>query len=134
MSKLERKAAVVTAAGRGFSRATALAFTREGTSEADADILEQDKQETARMTMELGGNALAITCDLARNYDVMRGVRRDPQTFWGRDFPFNNANIEYTIKPAAEVTEEEWDRIIDTDFHSVFLCMKHEIPLMLKQA
>lgn len=55
------------------------------------------------------------------------------ETFGRLDFAFNNAGIEYAIKPAADVTEEEWDRIIDIDLRGVFVCMKHEIPLMLKQ-
>jgi NAD(P)-dependent dehydrogenase (short-subunit alcohol dehydrogenase family) len=65
MSKFEGKVSVVTGAGSGIGRATALAFPREGASVAVADILEQDNQETARMIMDLGGHALAITCDVA---------------------------------------------------------------------
>jgi NAD(P)-dependent dehydrogenase (short-subunit alcohol dehydrogenase family) len=133
MSKFEGKVSVVTGAGSGIGRATALAFAREGASVAVADILEQDNQETARMIMDLGGHALAITCDVARNDDVRRALDETVKTFGRLDFAFNNAGIEYAFKPAAEITEEEWDRIIDIDLRSVFLCMKHEIPLMLKQ-
>jgi NAD(P)-dependent dehydrogenase (short-subunit alcohol dehydrogenase family) len=133
MSKFEGKVSVVTGAGSGIGRATALAFAREGASVAVADILEQDNQETARMIMDLGGHALAITCDVARNDDVRRALDETVKTFGRLDFAFNNAGIEYAFKPAAETTEEEWDRIIDIDLRGVFLCMKHEIPLMLKQ-
>jgi NAD(P)-dependent dehydrogenase (short-subunit alcohol dehydrogenase family) len=133
MSKFEGKVSVVTGAGSGIGRATALAFAREGASVAVADILEQDNQETARMIMDLGGHALAITCDVARNDDVRRALDETVKTFGRLDFAFNNAGIEYALKPAAEITEEEWDRIIDIDLRGVFLCMKHEIPLMLKQ-
>jgi NAD(P)-dependent dehydrogenase (short-subunit alcohol dehydrogenase family) len=133
MSKFEGKVSVVTGAGSGIGRATALAFAREGASVAFADILEQDNQETARMIMDLGGHALAITCDVARNDDVRRALDETVKTFGRLDFAFNNAGIEYAFKPAAEITEEEWDRIIDIDLRGVFLCMKHEIPLMLKQ-
>jgi len=133
MSKFEGKVSVVTGAGSGIGRATALAFAREGASVAIADILEQDNQETARMIMDLGGHALAITCDVARNDDVRRALDETVKTFGRLDFAFNNAGIEYAFKPAAEITEEEWDRIIDIDLRGVFLCMKHEIPLMHKQ-
>jgi NAD(P)-dependent dehydrogenase (short-subunit alcohol dehydrogenase family) len=133
MSKFEGKVSVITGAGSGIGRATALAFAREGASVAVADILEQDSQETARMIMDLGGHALAITCDVARNDDVRRALDETVKTFGRLDFAFNNAGIEYAFKPAAEITEEEWDRIIDIDLRGVFLCMKHEIPLMLKQ-
>jgi NAD(P)-dependent dehydrogenase (short-subunit alcohol dehydrogenase family) len=133
MSKFEGKVSVITGAGSGIGRATALAFAREGASVAVADILEQDSQETACMIMDLGGHALAITCDVARNDDVRRALDETVKTFGRLDFAFNNAGIEYAFKPAAEITEEEWDRIIDIDLRGVFLCMKHEIPLMLKQ-
>jgi NAD(P)-dependent dehydrogenase (short-subunit alcohol dehydrogenase family) len=133
MSKFEGKVSVVTGAGSGIGRATALAFAREGASVAVADILEQDNQETARMIIDLGGHAFAITCDVARNDDVRRALDETVKTFGRLDFAFNNAGIEYAFKPAAEITEEEWDRIIDIDLRGVFLCMKHEIPLMLKQ-
>src|SRR5439155_20207873 len=49
------------------------------------------------------------------------------------DFAFNNAGVEQPITSAAEITEEEWDRIIRVNLRGVFLCLKHEIPLMLKQ-
>jgi NAD(P)-dependent dehydrogenase (short-subunit alcohol dehydrogenase family) len=49
------------------------------------------------------------------------------------DIAFNNAGVEQPVTPAADITEEEWDRIVDIDLRSVFLCMKYEIPLMLEQ-
>ena len=114
------KVAFVTGAANGIGRAAALAFAREGASVAVADVSEKGNQETARMIMDLGGHALAITCDVSRNDDVRRALDETVKTFSRLDFAFNNAGIEYTIKPAAEVTEEEWDRIIDIDLRGVF--------------
>jgi NAD(P)-dependent dehydrogenase (short-subunit alcohol dehydrogenase family) len=54
-------------------------------------------------------------------------------TFGRLDFAFNNAGVEQPPTVTAEITEEEWDRIVDIDLRGVFLCMKHEIPLLLKQ-
>ena len=85
------------------------------------------------MIQELGGHALAVRCDVSLAEDVQRALNATIETFGRLDFAFNNAGIEYTIKPAADVTEEEWDRIIDIDLRGVFLCMKYEIPLILKQ-
>lgn len=126
------KVAFVTGAANGIGRATALAFAREGASVVVADVSEQGNQETARMIKKQGGRALAVRCDVSRAEDVQRALNATIETFGRLDFAFNNAGIEYTIKPAAEVTEEEWDRIIDIDLRGVFLCMKHEIPLMLE--
>jgi NAD(P)-dependent dehydrogenase (short-subunit alcohol dehydrogenase family) len=85
------------------------------------------------MIQELGGHALAVTCDVRRNEDVRRALNATIETFGRLDFAFNNAGIGYTIQPLADVPEEEWDRILDIDLRGVFLCMKHELPLMLEQ-
>jgi len=127
------KVAFVTGAANGIGRAAALAFARKGASVVVADVSETQNQETARMIQDLGGRALAVACDVSRNADVQRALNATVDRFGRLDFAFNNAGIEYTIKPAADVTEEEWNRIIDIDLRGVFLCMKHEIPLMLKQ-
>jgi len=127
------KVAFVTGGANGIGRAAALAFARDGASVVVADVSETQNQETARMIQDLGGRALAVACDVSRNVDVQRALNATVDRFGRLDFAFNNAGIEYTIKPAADVTEEEWNRIIDIDLRGVFLCMKHEIPLMLKQ-
>jgi NAD(P)-dependent dehydrogenase (short-subunit alcohol dehydrogenase family) len=127
------KVAFVTGAGSGIGRATALAFAREGASVVVADVSEQANQQTARMIEEFGGRALAVRCDVTRTDDVRGALEKTIETFGRLDVAFNNAGIEYKIQPAAEVTEAEWDRIMDIDLRGVFLCMKYEIPLMLKQ-
>ncbi len=127
------KGAFVTGAAGGIGRATALAFAREGASVVVADILEQDNQETARMIEEQGGRALAVTCDVRRTEDVTAALNKTIATFGRLDAAFNNAGIEQAPKATADITEEEWDRIIGIDLRGVFLCMKYEIPLMLKQ-
>jgi NAD(P)-dependent dehydrogenase (short-subunit alcohol dehydrogenase family) len=127
------KVAFVTGAASGIGRAAALAFAREGASVVVADVSEQGNQETARMIEERGERALAVTCDVTRAEDIKAALDKTVDAFGRLDFAFNNAGIEYTIQPAADVTEEEWARIIAIDLNGVFLCMKHEIPLILKQ-
>ena len=128
------KVAFVTGAGSGIGRATALAFARAGANVVVADIGEQGNQETARLIEQQGGRALAIRCDVTRAEGVKAALERTVAAFGRLDFAFNNAGIE-PRKPApiADYDEEEWNRIIDIDLRGVFLCMKHEIPLMLKQ-
>ena len=128
------KVAFVTGAGGGIGRATAMAFAREGASMVVADISEKDNQETARMVEEQGGRALAISCDVMRADEIKAALDSAIDAFGRLDFAFNNAGIEpRKPAPTADYDLDEWDRIIGIDLRGVFLSMKYEIPLMLKQ-
>ena len=127
------KVAFVTGAANGIGRAAALAFAREGASVVVADVSEQGNQETARMIEESGGRTLAVRCDVTRVEDVKAALDKAVEAFGRLDFAFNNAGVEQAITATADLTEEEWDRIVGINLGGVFLCMKYEIPLMLKQ-
>ena len=127
------KVAFVTGAAGGIGGATALAFAREGASVVVADISEQGNQETTRMIEGSGGRALAIRCDVSRAEDVKAALDKTIETFGRLDVAFNNAGVEQAPKATTNITEEEWNRIMGIDLRGVFLCMKYEIPLMLKQ-
>jgi NAD(P)-dependent dehydrogenase (short-subunit alcohol dehydrogenase family) len=127
------KVVFVTGAASGIGRATALAFAREGAGVVVSDISEQNVRETARRIEELGGRALAVGCNVTRTEDVKAALDRTIETFGRLDAAFNNAGVENEVKPMADVTEEEWDRIVAINLRGVFLCMKYEVPLMLEQ-
>ena len=129
----EGKVAFVTGAANGIGRATALAFAREGANVAVADISEIGNQETARIIEERGGRALAVKFDVTRAEDVKAALDRTIDAFGRLDAAFNNAGAEQPVAAIADLTEEEWDRVVSVNLRSVFLCMKYEIPLMLKQ-
>ncbi|HXX85652.1 MAG TPA: SDR family oxidoreductase [Casimicrobiaceae bacterium] len=128
------KVAFVTGAASGIGRSAAIAFAREGASVVVADVSDQGNRETARMIEEQGGRTLAVRCDVTRAEDVKAALHKTIEAFGRLDIAFNNAGVEpKKLVRTAEVEEEEWDRIINIDLRGVFLCMKHEIPLMLKQ-
>jgi NAD(P)-dependent dehydrogenase (short-subunit alcohol dehydrogenase family) len=134
MGSFAGKVAFVTGAGSGIGRAAALAFAREGAGVVAADVSEQGNQETVRLVEGLGGRAVAVRCDVTRAADLKAALDRTVEAFGRLDFAFNNAGIEpRKPAPTADYDEEEWDRIIDINLRGVFLCMKYEIPLILKQ-
>jgi NAD(P)-dependent dehydrogenase (short-subunit alcohol dehydrogenase family) len=126
------KVAFVTGAGSGMGRTTALAFAREGASVVLADVSDQGNQETARMIEELGRRSLAVRCDVTRSEDVQAALNQAVGAFGRLDIAFNNAGAEQKPGVTADVTEEEWDRILAINLRGMFLCMKYEIPLMLE--
>jgi NAD(P)-dependent dehydrogenase (short-subunit alcohol dehydrogenase family) len=127
------KVAFVTGAASGIGRAAALAFAREGAAVVAADMSEQGNRETARLIEEQGGRALAVRCDVTRAGDVAAALAKTAEAFGRLDFAFNNAGIEPRgPAPTADYDEDEWDRIFDTNLRGMFLCMKHEIPLILR--
>jgi NAD(P)-dependent dehydrogenase (short-subunit alcohol dehydrogenase family) len=126
------KVAFVTGAGSGIGRTRALAFARQGAGVVIADVAEHGSKETARMISELGGQALTVRCDVTQSEEVRAALDQAVNTFGRLDIAFNNAGAEQKVNATADITEEEWDRIIAINLRGVFLCMKYEIPLMLQ--
>src|SRR5579872_4844399 len=130
---LSGKVAFITGGASGIGRAAALAFAREGASVVVADVSEKGNEETARIVEEQARRALAVKCDVTRTEEVKAALDKAVETFGRLDFAFNNAGIEpRKLAPTADYDLEEWEKIIEIDLRGVFLCMKHEIPLMLK--
>src|SRR5437660_570166 len=131
---LTGKVECVIGAGGGSGRATAMAFAHEGARVVVADVSEKENQQTAHMIEEQGGRALAVRCDVTQAEDLKAALDKTIEAFGRLDFAFNNAGIEpRKPAPTADYDLEEWERIINIDLRGVFLCMKYEIPLMLKQ-
>jgi len=132
-ARLEKKVALVTGAASGIGRATALAFARDGATVAVADVTEGAGNETVAMIQKAGGTAKFFRCDVSKATEVEKLVKDVVAAFGRLDCAHNNAGIEGKQAPTADCTEETWDRTIAINLKGVWLCMKFEIPQMLKQ-
>lgn len=124
------KVAIVTGAAFGIGRSTAIAFARRGAKVVIADWLEDNT--TLRQIQGEGGTAMFVKCDVSSNADVAHLVNETIRKFGRLDFAANNAGIEGLTANTHECTEENWDKTININLKGVWLCLKHEIPVMLK--
>jgi NAD(P)-dependent dehydrogenase (short-subunit alcohol dehydrogenase family) len=132
MDKLNGKVALITGAGSGIGRATAVLFAQEGAKIAVADYVAEDGEETVRLIEEAGGEAIFIEADVRKSADVQRMIQSAVDTFGRLDILHNNAGVN-TICLLAEVAEEEWDRVLDTNLKGTFLGTRYALPVMLGQ-
>ena len=135
---LEGKSALVTGGASGIGRATALAFARDGARVAVADILEEAAQSTVAEIEAMGGQALAIACDVTDDDAVKAMIAATVDAFGGLDCAFNNAGIApYQVNAGgqkiADVAPEAWRRLIDVNLTGVWLCLRHEVAQMRAQ-
>lgn len=130
----ESRVALVTGGNSGIGRATALAFAAEGARVVVAARREQEGRQTVDAIRELGGEAYFIKTDVTRSEQVEAMVAGCVDKYGGLDYAVNNSGIlgtEFTM--TADYAEDVWDQVIDVNLKGVFLCMKHEIPQMLKR-
>jgi NAD(P)-dependent dehydrogenase (short-subunit alcohol dehydrogenase family) len=129
---LKDKVAIVTGAASGIGRATALAFAHAGTKVVVSDVDTSGGEETVRQVTDAGGEAFFVKTDVSHSQDVQAMVRRAVETYGRLDFAVNNAGIGGEQAPTADYSEEDWQQVIDINLTGAFLCMKYQIPEMLK--
>lgn len=131
---LEGKVTLVTGGGSGIGRASALAFAREGAKVAVADISVEGGEDTVRMIKEAGVDSIFVQVDVTKAGEVEEMVKRCVSSYGRIDCAFNNAGITGHFEgPIQDCPEEAWDEMLLVNLKSVFLCLKYEIPQMLKQ-
>jgi NAD(P)-dependent dehydrogenase (short-subunit alcohol dehydrogenase family) len=133
MGKLNGKVALITGAGSGIGRATALLFAKEGAKLAVVDYVLPAGQETVRVIKEAGGEATFIEADVSKVVDVEKMIKRAVDTYARIDILFNNAGIEQRVFHTKDTTEEDWDRVIDINLKGIFFGSKYAIPIMISQ-
>jgi NAD(P)-dependent dehydrogenase (short-subunit alcohol dehydrogenase family) len=132
--ELESKVALVTGGNSGIGRAIALSFAEQGARVVIAARRVSDGEETVATIRDAGGEAIFVATDVSKSSDVQAMVAATISEYGQLDFAINNAGIEGTVMvPTVDYEEETWDRVIDINLKGVFLCMKYEIPQMLKQ-
>ena len=125
--RLAGKAAVITGAGSGIGRATAARYVHEGARVLVADISAEHARDTCD---ELGGEAVPFAVDVSDPADVARMIDAAVAALGTIDVLYSNAGIAESVKPLAEITESEWDRIIDVNLKAFFLCAQSVAPVM----
>jgi NAD(P)-dependent dehydrogenase (short-subunit alcohol dehydrogenase family) len=133
MKGLSGKTAVVTGAGSGIGRASALRFAEEGANVVVADIVEGPGRETVELVEAAGGNATFVEVDVSDSESVERMVDVAVDTYGSLDFAHNNAGILTDFVGVTDVTEADWDRLMDVNLKGVWTCMKAELPVMERQ-
>src|SRR3954447_15851479 len=131
--EFDGKVAFVTGAGSGIGRATALAFAARGANLIAADRNPDANHETVDLITSQGGNAMAATCDVTSSDDIRAALRQGVDRFGGLDIAFNNAGVELRPTRIGDIAEEDFDRIININLRRMFLCLKHEIPFLLRR-
>lgn len=132
---LEGKTALVTGGGSGIGRAASLAYAKDGARVVVADVNVEGGEETVQLIKETGGEAILVHADVSKPEDTQAMVAQAVETFGSLDCAFNNAGIGGGKERhlTADYLEDDWDRVMSINLKGVWLCMKAEIPQMLKQ-
>ena len=131
MTSLSGKVAIVTGGSSGIGRAAAIAFAQAGAKVVVAARRIQEGEETVSLAKDAGSEAIFVQTDVAKAAEIEALVNKTLDTYGRLDCAFNNAGFGKPI-PLTERSEEQWDAEADVNLKAVWLCLKYQIPAMLK--
>jgi NAD(P)-dependent dehydrogenase (short-subunit alcohol dehydrogenase family) len=131
--RLKGKIALITGGSSGIGRAAAQLFSREGAKVVIADINVEGGEETVRSVSDAGGEAHFVRTDVSKSAEVEALIKKIIEMYSRLDCAYNNAGIMGDMVSVVDHTEEIWNRTLETNLKGAWLCMKYEIPQMLKQ-
>ncbi|HLR61602.1 MAG TPA: glucose 1-dehydrogenase [Lentibacillus sp.] len=129
---MEGKVGIITAAGSGIGRASAVAFAEEGAKVVVSDVSEETGEETVRLVKEAGGEATFIKCNVADEAEVESLIDMTMKTYGRLDWAHNNAGVGAPTAPVTETKTEDWRQAMGINLDGMFYCLKHEIRAMAK--
>ncbi|TWA83019.1 NAD(P)-dependent dehydrogenase (short-subunit alcohol dehydrogenase family) [Azospirillum brasilense] len=132
MTDMSGGVALVTGGTSGIGRATALAFAKAGATAVVTGRREAEGLETVDLVRQAGGRAVFVQADVADAEEVAALFARIERDHGRLDYAFNNAGIHFG-RSVADTTEADFDRMVAVNIKGVWLCLKHELPIMLRQ-
>jgi len=134
MGLMDNKVALVTGAGSGIGRDSALALSREGASVCVSDVNIEGGEETAQTIIENGGKVIFVACDVTDKASVEGMVKTTVDTFGKLDTAVNNAGISGSqVTRIHETDDAVFEQIMSINVRGVWLCMRAELPYMIEQ-
>ena len=129
----EEKVVIVTGGSAGIGAAAALQFAREGAKVVVAARRKEKGEAMIRQIEDVRGEGLFVQTDVANKADIQNMVDATLAKYGRLDCAVNNAGIGGSVGvPVADIDEEIWDRVLNVNLRAVWMCMKYEIPAMLK--
>lgn len=130
--QLDNKVAIITGAGSGIGKATALLFAREGAKVVVSDINESHGNSVVQEIRQAGGNAVFIKADSSSEADNCNLVRETVNSYGKLDVAVNNAGIGGEVNMVGDMSAEGFRKVIDINLTGVFYGMKYQLPEMVK--
>jgi NAD(P)-dependent dehydrogenase (short-subunit alcohol dehydrogenase family) len=130
--EFENKVVIVTGGSSGIGREAAKKFAAKGAKVAIADIDDVGGAESVKVIQDASGEAMFIHADMAKEEDIIGMVKQTVDSYGRLDCALNNAGITGNVVPTVQIEREEFDKVFAVNVFGVWLCMKYQIPEMLK--